>query len=178
MKYLVTYWTQTGNTKKVADTIFAVIPGEKIMKPIDEVDTLNGFDLTFIGFPVIQFGPPPAVKKFIAEHAAGKKFALFITHAMLSGSEDPQQKAMLEKELERCRSACSKSELFGLFHCQGELAEKTANELIASNIPMLMEFAGLRSLTIGHPDADELEQARKFAGTVVSSQIASHNISR
>ena len=51
----------------------------------------------------------------------------------------------------------------GLFHCQGELAEKTADELMATNIPMLMDFAGMRSLTIGHPDPEELEQAQSFA---------------
>jgi flavodoxin len=168
VKYLVTYWTQTGNTKKVAEAIFDVVPGEKIMKPIDEVETLDGFDLAFIGFPVIQFGPPAAVKKFIGEHAAGKKIALFITHAMLSESEDPQKKAMLARELDKCRAACSKSELAGLFHCRGELAEKTAGELMATNFPMLMEFAAMRPLTIGHPDPEELEQARNFAAAVIS----------
>jgi flavodoxin len=168
VKYLVTYWTQTGNTKKVAETIFDAIPGEKIMKPMDEVDTLDGFDLTFIGFPVIQFGPPAAVKKFIGEHAAGKKIALFITHAMLSESEDPQKKAMLARELDKCRAACSNSELIGLFHCRGELSEKITNELMATNIPMLMEFAAMRPLTIGHPDTKELAQARNFAASVIS----------
>jgi flavodoxin len=168
VKYLVTYWTQTGNTKKVAEAIFDVIPGEKIMKPIDEVETLDGVDLAFIGFPVMQFGPPPAVKKFIGEHAAGKKIALFITHAMLSESEDPQRKAMLERELDKCSAACSKSQLTGLFHCQGELAEKTAAELMATNFPLLMEFAAMRPFTIGHPDPEELEQAGKFAMSVIT----------
>jgi menaquinone-dependent protoporphyrinogen IX oxidase len=168
MKYLVTYWTQTGNTKKIAEAIFSALPGDKTIKPFDEVDTFEGFDLTFIGFPVMQFGPPLAARKFIAAHAADKKIALFVTHAMLTGSDDPQQKAMLEKELDKCSTACSKSELIGFFHCQGELSEKIANEIMATNIPMLMEFAGMRPLTIGHPDVDELEQARKFAVTVIA----------
>ena len=168
MKYFVTYWSQTGNTRKVAEAIFDSLPVEKTIKPFDEANPIDRFDLTFIGFPIMQFGPPPAVKKFINEYGAGKRIALFITHAMPSVSADPQQKAMLEKELERCRSACSKSELVGLFHCQGELSEKTAKELLASNIPMLMEFAGMRPLTIGHPNQEELEQARNFAGTVIA----------
>ena len=115
MSYLVTYFSQTGNTRKVAEAIFEVIPGKKILKPIDEVDTLDGYDLAFIGFPIMQFGPPMTVKKFIGEHATGKKIALFITHAMPPVSEDPQQKAMLERELDKCRAACSKSNIKGLF---------------------------------------------------------------
>jgi menaquinone-dependent protoporphyrinogen IX oxidase len=168
MKYLVTYWTQTGNTKKIAEAIFSALPGDKTIKPFDEVDTFKGFDLTFIGFPVMQFGAPLVAKKFISAHAPDKKIALFVTHAMPSLSENPQQKAMLEKELEKCRAACSKSNLVGLFHCQGELSEKTADELIASNIPMLMEFAGMRPQTIGHPDAEEHKQAQSFARRVIT----------
>jgi len=168
MKYLVTFWTQTGKTKKIAEAIFSALPGDKTIKPFDEVDTLEGFDLTFIGFPIMQFGPPLVAKKFLSAHAPDKKIALFVTHAMLNRSEDPQQKAILEKELERCRSACSKSELVDLFHCQGELSEKSADELTATNIPMLMAFAGMRSLTVGHPDIDELEKARIFACNIIS----------
>jgi flavodoxin len=168
MKYLVTYWSQTGNTKKIAEAIFSSLPCDKTMKPFDEVDTLEGYDLTFIGFPVMQFGPPLAAAKFIAAHAGDKKTALFVTHAMLTGSDNPQQKAMLVRELDKCRSAFAKSELLGFFHCQGELSEKIAHELMATNIPMLMEFAGMRPLTIGHPDPDELKQAQLFARRIIA----------
>ena len=105
MKYLVTFWTQTGNTEKIAQAIFAALPGDKMIKPFDEVDTIEGFDLTFIGFPIMQFGPPAAARIFISAHASDKRIALFVTHAMPSLSDNPLQKAMLEKELERCRSA-------------------------------------------------------------------------
>jgi flavodoxin len=170
VKYLVTYWSQTGNTKKVAEAIFNALPAEKTIKTLSDLDSLDGFDMAFIGFPVMQFGPPPAARKFLSDHAAGKRIALFVTHAMLSGSADQQQQVMLGKELEKCRSACSKSRLIGLFHCQGELSEKMAGELMASNIPMLIEFGRMRPLTMGHPDADELEQAGTFATTVTSSR--------
>ncbi len=169
MKYLVTYWSQTGNTKKVAEAVFEELPGEKTLKPIDDVENLEGFDLTFIGFPVMQFGLPPEVKKFAAAHAEGKKIAVFITHAMLTNSDDQQQQVMLAKELEMCMAAFSKSHVVDIFHCQGELSEKMANELIASNIPMLAAFAAMRPLTIGHPNQNELSIARKFAKSVIAS---------
>jgi flavodoxin len=169
MKILVTFWSQTGNTKKVAEAIFGALHEAKEIKPFDEIDTLDGFDLTFLGFPVMQFGAPVAVQKFISAHCEGKKIALFVTHAMRSESEDPQQKAMLEKEMDKCRSAFSKADLVGMFHCQGELSEKIARELLASKIPMLMQFAGMRPATTGHPDQQELEQAGDFARKILSA---------
>ena len=168
MKILVTYWSQTGNTKKVAEAIFEALPLEKSIKPFNEVENIEGFDLIFIGFPVMQFGPPAQAKKFLATHAAGKKIALFLTHAMLTLHEDRQQQAILEKELEKCRIACSKSELIALFHCQGELSKQISDVLMASGNPMLMEFAGMRPLTIGHPNQQELEHAKTFARAVAT----------
>jgi flavodoxin len=163
MKTLVTYWSQTGNTRKIAEAIYETLSCEKEIKSFDEVDSLEGFDLTFIGFPVMQFGPPVQAKKFIATKAKGKTIALFVTHATLSASDNPSQQDLLEKELNRCRAACSQSDLVGMFHCQGELSEKMANELHGSGISMLMEFAALRTLTIGHPDEQEIEQAKDFS---------------
>jgi flavodoxin len=168
MKYLVTYWSQTGNTKKVAEAIFDVLPGEKLLKPFDEVDRLDGFDLIFIGFPIMQFGPPPAAKKFLSTQTKGKNIALFVTHAMLSQSDDPRQQAILHKELDKCCEICAGSSMIGTFHCQGELSEKIADELMASNITMLMEFAAMRPLTIGHPNESELAHAQKFARAVIA----------
>jgi flavodoxin len=162
MRYLVTYYTKTGNTRKVAEAIYESLPDDKQIMPIDKVETLSGFDLVFVGFPVMQFGPPPVIKDFIKTFGEETKTALFITHAIPLQSDDPMQQAMLERELGKCRSWFSKSEI-GLFHCQGELAAETADELIASNVPMLAEFARLRRQTIGHPDQYELDEARAFA---------------
>ena len=163
MKILVTWYSETGNTRKVADAIYEALAGDKTMMPFSEVESLGGYDLTFLGFPVKRFGVPGPAREFIAKHATGKRIALFVTHAMTSESEDPQQQALLEKELDKCRTACSKSELVAFFHCRGELSEQIADELRSSNIPMLMEFAGMRDLTLGHPDQSELEAARNFA---------------
>ena len=159
----------TGNTKKVAEVIFEALPGDKIIKPMDEVDSLDAVDLTFIGFPVMQFGVPRAVRKFLSVQCKGKRVALFVTHAMQSSSNDPQQQEMLANELEKCRTACVSSNREGLFHCQGELSAKTAAELMESNIPMLMKFAGMRPSTLGHPNREELEQAQAFAGKIIKS---------
>ena len=100
MNVLVTYWSQTGNTRKIAQTIFDAINCNKELKTFEEVDALDGFDLTFIGFPIMQFGPAKSAMTFIKSHAEGQNIALFVTHAMPTESKDPRQQTMLENELE------------------------------------------------------------------------------
>jgi menaquinone-dependent protoporphyrinogen IX oxidase len=168
MNILVTYWSQTGNTAKVAGVIFEALPPDKTLKPMDEVTTMEGFDLIFIGFPIMQFGPPAAAKQFIAAHAGGKNIALFVTHAMLSNSDDPKQQVMLKNELDKCMAVCSQANLLGMYHCQGELSAKITGELQNSGIPMLMEFAAMRPATIGHPDFEEMRQAKEFAARIIN----------
>ena len=165
MKALVTYLTKTGNTLRIAEAIHEVIPCEKEILPFDKVDSFDGFDLIFIGFPVMQFGPPAPARKLISTHASGKNIALFITHAMLSNGNDPNQQSMLIKELDNCRSICSHANLLGLYHCQGELSAEIADQLIASGIPMLMAFAGMQNKTLGHPNASEIGLAKDFASS-------------
>jgi len=69
MKVLVTYLSQTGNTKKVADAIFGEIKGDKEMKTLETTSDLNGYDLAFVGFPVWSSGPAEPAKKFLEAHA-------------------------------------------------------------------------------------------------------------
>ena len=52
MKTLVAYFSQTGNTKKVAESMFDVIQGEKEIKELSEVENVDGYDLLFVGFPI------------------------------------------------------------------------------------------------------------------------------
>ena len=57
MKILVAYLSKTGNTKKVAEAIFDEITDEKELKKIEDVDSLDGYDYSFLGFPIQRMGP-------------------------------------------------------------------------------------------------------------------------
>ena len=166
MNVLVTYWSQTGNTRKIAEAIFRSLVCDKTLKPFKEVETLDEFDLIFIGYPIMQFGPPPVARKFITL-AEDKNVALFITHATVSNSSDASQQAMLAKELDKCKAICSQTKLLGMYHCQGELSEKISDELNNSGIPMLMSFAAMRPATLGHPNPEEIKLAAEFAITIM-----------
>ena len=53
MKTLVLYSTRTGNTKKVAETVFKINPFEKAIVPIDQLESqvsIDDYDLILIGY--------------------------------------------------------------------------------------------------------------------------------
>ncbi len=90
-KILVTYFSLTGNTKKVAEAIFEALEGEKYLKPIEEVKEVQAYDLIFIGFPVHSHSLPYKVEAFLRQLPEGKKIALFSTHGSFPGGELSRQ---------------------------------------------------------------------------------------
>lgn len=163
MKTLVAYHSQTGQTKKVADAIYESIEGEKEIRPLSEVESLDGYDLSFIGFPINAFNPAKEGKEFLEQHAAGEKVALFVTHAA------PEDQEGVGEWLDRCRDAAVSAELLGFFHCQGELSEAIADFLHKSDNPTMKSFGERRPDTIGQPDETRLQRARDFAREVLGS---------
>lgn len=167
MKTLVTYYSETGNTRKVAEAVHAAITGDKMLSPLDELTSLDGFDLIFFGFPIMQFGPPRKVRMFLKDHATTKNIAMFVTHAAW---ETPGQTDALPDWLERCKLAAKDANLVGFFHCRGELSEASAIRFLDSPIPEVRWFGSLQPATLGHPDTLELEAARDFTIRVVDNQ--------
>ncbi len=164
MRSLVAYFSQTGNTKKVAEAIFGELPEPKEIKELSEVDSLEGYDLCFIGFPVIAFGPAQPGVEFLEDYAEGKDVALFVTHAA------PEQEAEDEGWLENCRQAAAGAELIGFFHCQGELAAPVMEALKKSDDEVLREFGERGPETKGQPDEGRLDKAREFARAMLDRE--------
>jgi len=163
MKVLVGYMSLSGNTKKIAEAIYDTIETEKDLKPINEIQTLDDYDFSFIGFPIHQSGPPDKVAKFIGKKAKGRKIALFVTHA------SPPNAPFLEPLLSKCREVVDPSDLVGFYNCQGVLAQQVADMLLSMDDPKLQQFGKMRHLTEGHPDDSEVETARKFAKEIMST---------
>jgi flavodoxin len=174
MKILVTCYSETGNTLKVARAIYGEIEGEKALVPLAELESLDGYDLIFFGFPIMQFGVPRKVRSFLKAHAAGRKVALFVTHASW---EAPGQTEMLAGWLEKCKTAAEGARLAGFFHCRGELSADAAARFMESDIPEIRHFGSMQPATVGHPDAVELEEAGAFARRVVS-ELTSEQVNK
>ena len=163
MKTLVTYFTESGNTKKVADAIFGVIEGEKEIKPIADIEVIDSYDLVFVGSPMHGFGLNDTVKEFIEAKGMGKNIALFVTHA--SPEEAVEQ---LQPWLDSCKEAASGANLVGFFNCQGEMHKELADAMAKMDDPKLASWGKHRFMTLGQPDATRLERARAFARELMS----------
>jgi len=164
MKVLVAYVSRSGNTKRVAEAIFAQIQGEKEIKELSRVDGLHNYDLAFIGFPIEGYGPAKEAAAFLEKHAEGQNIALFVTHAAPEDSPD------LPAWLNNCKAPACKATLRGFFDCQGELAEQIADFMTKSNDEKLIAWAKDRPSTIGQPDATRLEQACLWAREVMEGR--------
>ena len=70
LKTLILYWSATGNTEKVANTIRDTLVHEGITSTVRKVtdamsEELYDYDLIFLGAPSYSFQPPEPVQKFI-----------------------------------------------------------------------------------------------------------------
>ena len=90
MKALVTYYSQTGNTEKIARAIYETIYFEKEILPVRDVKSLQGYDIIFAGFPVQAHSVPAAFLPFFKKLPAGQEIALFCTHGSLRGGQSAQ----------------------------------------------------------------------------------------
>lgn len=161
MKVLVTYMSKTGNTRKVAEAILGEIQDEKEIKPINVVDTLDGYDIAFLGFPVHKEGADKETVKFLEKHCInGRKVALFITHA--SPEDSPDLPPMLEK----FRDAACGATIVDMFDCQGELARSV--KMIMSILPNAKYRSWAKQdNSQGQPDRARLYRARVFSRKVM-----------
>ncbi len=72
MKALIIYWSGTGNTKKVAETIDNTLKNsgvDSVLKPVKEAgaEDLHEYDLVFIGAPSHMWQPPAPVQEYIKD---------------------------------------------------------------------------------------------------------------
>ncbi len=160
MRVLVAYMSQTGNTKKVAESIFDEIKGEKEIKRLKEIKDMEGYDLAFLGFPIHGFGPDKKAKKFLESQCKGKKIALFITHAA------PENSKVVQEWLAKFKDAAFRATVVGMFDCQGQLAKHVKFVMSIHPDSKLRSWAKMDS-SKGQPDATRLEKARVFAREVI-----------
>ncbi|TGC08521.1 flavodoxin family protein [Methanolobus halotolerans] len=160
MRTLVTYMTQTGNTKRIAEAIYGELEGEKEIKPIADVSDLEGYDLAFIGFPVMQFDVPPNVKQLLSEETAGKNIAIFMTHAVPEGFE------AIHSWTGSASQAAASANILGTFDCQGELAQPVIDMLLKADDPQMKAFGEMGPATKGQPDESRVQKAKEFAKEV------------
>ena len=157
--------SSTGNTKKVAEAIYGEIKTEKEIKPIDEVEDIGGYDISFLGFPTHQFGPDKKTREFLAKQCKdGRKVALFVTHCA------PENAPELQEWMTKFKEAASGANLVGFFDCQGQLA-KSVETMMKIMPKKEIRYFAKNHHSEGQPDEARLTRAREFARDTMGRMV-------
>jgi flavodoxin len=161
MKALVTYYSQTGNTEKVAQAVYDGInvAGKDII-PIKEVGTAEDYDVIFCGFPVQAHSVPDKVESFLKNVPEGKKLALFATHGSLRGGQ------LAITAFYKALSLTAKQTVLGTFGCRGRVKSDIIDALL--NKAEHRVWALEAQSAIGHPDESDLEDAKEWAKAMIA----------
>jgi len=160
MKKLVVYYSLTGNTKKVAEAIYEVLPEPKSLKPLAEVQNVDDYDLIFIGFPVHSHSLPYKVETFLKNLPSGKKIALFMTHGSIPGTR------LSLEAMEQALVLTGQNKVLGTFSCRGKVSPQ-ALEILGKS-PEHEFWTEMAVTAASHPDQHDLEDAKTFARLVMT----------
>jgi flavodoxin len=162
MKALVTYYSQTGNTEKLARAIYEAIhvEVEKKLLPAQDVKGVEGYDIIFVGFPVQAHSVPAKLIPFFKNLPAGQKIALFCTHGSLRGGQLPKQ------AIEHAIGLASRAKILGTFGVRGKVDLKIIEALIkqAEHRAWAEEAQGAHE----HPSETDLADGKEFARGVLA----------
>ena len=175
--YIVAYSTQTGNTKKLASEIFAMLPGmDKDLKSIDEISNEAQTDIYFVGFWTDRGSCNGEVSEFLSG-LHGKKIALFGTCGM--GENEEYRKEVVDRTV---KLIPRDNEFLGAFICQGKMPIAVRNryeELYETSeeketvAQLLFNF----DRAMLHPNQEDYDKARLFVDAILSDLDIKREIS-
>jgi flavodoxin len=163
-RVLVTYFTRTGNTRRIAEAIHEGLGGVPDLLPMDKVKDLAAYGLAFIGFPVQSHSVPYKAEEFLKKVPAGMKVALFSTHGSLPGMK------LSREALEYAAILLAKTRLLGTFSCRGKVSMQALEAL--SRSPEHEAWAEMAATASTHPDAHDIADAKAFATWI--STLSAH----
>ncbi len=160
MKALVTYYSQTGNTEEIARAIYEAIHFEKVLLPVRDITSVQGYDIIFAGFPVQAHSVPAGFLPFFKKLPAGQKIALFCTHGSLKGGQLPKQ------AIEHAIGLASGARILGTFSVRGKVNPTLLDSLMTSpqNRAWAQEALGAGE----HPNEADLADAREFTKNILA----------
>jgi flavodoxin len=165
-KTLVTYYSRTGNTRMVAETIAGALSGDTDLKPIKDATEVSGYGLVFVGFPVQSHSVPYPVEVFLKTIPEGKKTALFSTHGSVTGGR------LSREAIEHATVIASKAKIIATFSCRGKVSVEALEVLMKS--PEHEAWGDMAASAATHPDEHDLAEARAFAKWVVTLGAHGH----
>ena len=172
LKILVTYYSGTGNTEKIARAIKGGITDHEVdLFSVNQVDpsSLSSYDLIFLGSGIYGFNVSRKVTSLIKKAPSlPPKIVYFSTHE----SQKSWPKAFLSVNEVLKNHDCK---ILGEFDCCGEnLVEKAQEQreaMYSRMNPEEREKAENIYLNFvkGHPDQEDLENATNFAKDILKN---------
>ena len=169
---LITYYSDTGNTRKIAQALSEETSRANVtvLKKIDEVslEDVGGYDIIFIGSPIHGNQLNGNVQYFLEDipSVPGQKVAGFVTHGATSYSEQD-----LSLVTEPLKTTCQEKgmEYIGCFNCQGAVDE-FLYDMMKSELNLSDEEWDDWVMEMKrHPSDDDRARARAFAREVLKS---------
>lgn len=170
MKVLVTYYSETGNTKKLAEAIYSALSEaphassvQARLLPVQEAVAPEAYDLIFCGFPVQAHSVPVAVVPFLKSITAGQKLALFATHGSLRGGR------LAREAFEHAISLACSAKILGTFGSRGRVRHSLIEALQnkAEHAAWAEEALG----AVHHPDEADLHDGQAFAADMLTKAL-------
>ena len=181
MNILIAYFSQTGNTAKVAQAIYdeAVSQEHEVhLKKIAEItsNNLNDYDLVFMGTTCHDSDLAKPAKRFLEGIAGSPPFKLagFVTHATQMPEDGERERELHETWAGNCirtfeqTSEEKQIELLGYFHCQGAPSPPIETFIRNTIITDEDEWETYIEKVRKHPNKEDLQKAREFAGQVLT----------
>ncbi len=168
MKILITYFSQSGNTKMIAEAIKNNLTAEEVdLKPINEMDPsgFGKYDLVFLGSGVYASRVHSSVVNLMKKITKfPTKFIYFCTHASLKLYQTPFAKITRILEKNNCT-------IIGEFDCVGEnkVISLESQMQTINSLPVEERDNALNNLklTEGHPNEEDIKKAKKFAESIL-----------
>ena len=165
MKILVACFSQTGNTRQIADAIYqeAALSNDAEMVNIEDIsaDKLSAYDLVFIGSPIHAGGLAQQVQSLLASIPANPTFkmAAFFTHASFA-----YEKQGFEQGVQQFVDVSKEKDIeyLGYFDCQGRLTPELHDMVQQAQKVPDEEWAKRMAECDKHPSSGDEQMAKVF----------------
>ena len=181
LKILIGYFSETGNTQRIADAMGAeaATTGHDVeIASVSDIhgDQLSRYDAVFLGSTCHSADIALPVRNLLDSIPEGSSIRLagFATHATFMPEDGAWQKALYERWGSKCpitfQSLCEAKgvDFLGYFHCQG--APNPQIELFIQNtvIPDEKQWEEYIREARSHPIAEDIASARAFTRGVLA----------
>ncbi len=162
MKSLVVYSSQTGNTRKLAEALFEMLPDEKEIYAVADAPEPANYDLVAIGFWVMGGNPDPDTAQYL-DRIGKQKLFLFGTHGV------PKNSPEAVNAMNSTRKAVPKAEVVGTYNCEGELSSQLID--MAEKDPNAPPWIKDPSGSKGHPDEANIREIKELIARVIKESF-------